>query len=134
MKLVVAKHNIENWVPATAFNSLHVQKKRYKDRNSSKTSPQTQAGQRRLVSIYPKLFTEQDTNIDEYFQSIVDSGTMISGFTPTMDSSGMWDSTCSGWHSRCSGRASHPMRVKSDYSAGKRVNIVGLDVTTCKHM
>ena len=59
---------------------------------------------------------------------------MIFGFTPTMDSSGTWDSTCSSWHSGCSGRASHPMRVKSDYSAGKRVNIVELDVATRKHM
>jgi hypothetical protein len=87
-----------------------------------------------------ELFTEQDTNIDEHSVSVHSrSGTMFSDFTPTMDSSGTWDSTCSSWRSSwrsrcCSGRASHPMRVKSDCSVGTKSNIVGLGVTACKHI
>jgi len=89
----------------------------------------------------PKTFhrARHQHYIDEHSFSVHSrSGTMISDFTPTMDSSGMWDSTCSSWRSSwcsswrsrcCSGRASHPMRVKSGYSAGKKVNIVELEVT-----
>jgi len=88
-----------------------------------------------------ELFTEQDTNIDNIdkhsFSVHSRSETMISDFTPTTDSFGTWDSTCSGWRSRCcsgSGRASHPMRVKSGYSAGKKANIAGLGVIARKHI
>ena len=81
-------------------------------------------------------FTERDTNTDEHSISVHSrSQTRFSDFTPTMDSFGTWDSTCSRWRLRCcSGRASHPMQGKSGYSAGKKANIVGLDVILHKHI